>query len=139
MIPRHCIFSDRGLDFTAAWQALAALGGGEGGGFFPSPSPFCFAIKRRWEMGNASEAEENNLPFRSTLSRYTYAEMAADALFYSRYFFRESEKWSECISPLPPSMSGFACYGGGGGRERNAGMHRGRERETRLNSFLAAR
>ncbi len=43
-------------------------------------------------MGNASEAAENNLPFRSTLSRYTYAEMAADALFLFSIFFPGKRK-----------------------------------------------
>ena len=83
-------------------------------------------------MGNASEAAENNLPFvlRRFLGIRTQRWLRTP-LFYSRYFFRESEKWSECISPLPPSLHVGVCVlrrRGGGEKCRDAPRERERDK-----------
>ncbi len=79
-------------------------------------------------MGNASEAAENNLPFvRRFLGIRTQRERDLRTPFFILDIFSGKAKSGVSASPplLPPSMWGFACYGGGGGGREMPGCTEG--------------
>ena len=127
--------------------------GKEEGGFIASPpSPFCFAIKRRWEMGKTRGGGRTiclrlfsvSVFFFPPFRRFHFA-LYSFFSFSIFFLFREKRK-VECISflsPLSPVMVLVrVCVererGRGREGERNAGGCT-QGGETRLNSFVAGR